>query len=195
MQNAEVKNHFEQFRNSKRESRPTGLARAVKVPSVWMRRSFPQPTIRANRRSRQPLSGNRQSWKQIRLLSVPAWLHGSLPLPKFPLVKAVFPKPGQRSPSAGPSKAGECAVRKSSFVQPNRVSLILSFPFCVLHSAFCLQKYSGSFPGFHLILHPMLAFWLDETGLSASTASMAARRSFPVTGTLLPGRLSSNWPR
>lgn len=48
---------------------------------------------------------------------------------------------------------------------------------------------------FHLMLQPMLAFWLLSTGFPASTASIAARRSRPVTGLLLPGRLSSSCPR
>jgi hypothetical protein len=48
---------------------------------------------------------------------------------------------------------------------------------------------------FHLMLHPTLAFWLLLTGLPESTASIAARRSRPVTGLLLPGRLSSSCPR
>jgi hypothetical protein len=30
--------------------------------------------------------------------------------------------------------------------------------FCILHSSFAIQKYSGSLPDFHLMLHPMLAF-------------------------------------
>jgi hypothetical protein len=28
--------------------------------------------------------------------------------------------------------------------------------FFILHSALCIQKYSGSLPGFHLMLQPML---------------------------------------
>ncbi|TKS64798.1 MAG: hypothetical protein EWM73_00124 [Nitrospira sp.] len=48
---------------------------------------------------------------------------------------------------------------------------------------------------FHLMLQPTLAFWLPSTGFPASTASIAARRSRPVTGLLLPGRLSSSCPR
>ena len=48
---------------------------------------------------------------------------------------------------------------------------------------------------FHLMLQPMLAFWFLSTGFPASTASIAARRSRPVTGLLLPGRLSSSCPR
>lgn len=49
-------------------------------------------------------------------------------------------------------------------------------------------------PCFHLMLHPMLGCWTWLTGLPTSTASMAARKSRPVTGLLLPGRLSSNCP-
>ena len=30
--------------------------------------------------------------------------------------------------------------------------------FFILHSSFCIQKYSGSLPGFHLMLQPMLGF-------------------------------------
>ena len=48
---------------------------------------------------------------------------------------------------------------------------------------------------FHLMLQPMLAFWLLSTGFPASAASIAARRSRPVTGLLPPGRLSSSCPR
>jgi hypothetical protein len=48
---------------------------------------------------------------------------------------------------------------------------------------------------FHLMLQPMLAFWLLSTALPANTASIALRRSRPVTGLLLPGRLSSSCPR
>jgi hypothetical protein len=32
------------------------------------------------------------------------------------------------------------------------------------------------------MLQPMLGFWFGRTGLPASTASSAARRSLPVTG-------------
>jgi hypothetical protein len=46
----------------------------------------------------------------------------------------------------------------------------------------------------HLIEHPMLGFCGPGTGRPASTASIAARRLAPVTGTPLPGRLSSNCP-
>ena len=42
---------------------------------------------------------------------------------------------------------------------------------------------------------PMLGVWSPGTGRPASTASAAARRSRPVTGTRLPGRLASNCPR
>jgi hypothetical protein len=45
---------------------------------------------------------------------------------------------------------------------------------------------------FHLMLQPTLARWLLSTGFPASTASIAARRSRPLTGLLLPGRLSSS---
>src|SRR5690606_10578637 len=45
---------------------------------------------------------------------------------------------------------------------------------------------------FHLMLQPMLGRCSIVTGLSASTASQAARRSAPVTGMSLPGRLASN---
>ena len=55
-------------------------------------------------------------------------------------------------------------------------------------------KYSGSFFGFHLMLQPRLGF-CSATGLPAIAASSAATRSFPVTGTLFPGRLSSICPR
>ena len=48
---------------------------------------------------------------------------------------------------------------------------------------------------FHLMLQPTLARCLLSTGFPASTASIAARRSRPVTGLLLPGRLSSSCPR
>ena len=47
----------------------------------------------------------------------------------------------------------------------------------------------------HLMLHPMLGRWSLDTGLPATRASMAARRSWPVTGVPLPGRLESSWPR
>ena len=61
--------------------------------------------------------------------------------------------------------------------------------------ASCYPKYSGALPGLHLMLQPRLARWLPETGWPANTASSAARRSWPVTGTSLPGRLPSIWPR
>ena len=41
-------------------------------------------------------------------------------------------------------------------------------------------KYSGSLPGFHLMLQPMLGFCSGLTGAPASTASSAARRSLAV---------------
>src|SRR5580658_8545281 len=49
--------------------------------------------------------------------------------------------------------------------------------------------------GFHLILQPTLGRCSVFTGCPASTASTAARRSAPVTGTSLRGRAPSNWPR
>ena len=48
---------------------------------------------------------------------------------------------------------------------------------------------------FHLMLQPMLGRCSALTGRPASTASMAARRSAPVTGKAFLGRLLSNWPR
>jgi hypothetical protein len=33
-----------------------------------------------------------------------------------------------------------------------------TFAFIIHHSSFFIQKYSGSLPGFHLILQPMLGF-------------------------------------
>ncbi len=44
----------------------------------------------------------------------------------------------------------------------------------------------------HLMLQPMLGRCSGETARPAMTASSAARRSFPVTGTSFPGRLSSS---
>jgi len=48
---------------------------------------------------------------------------------------------------------------------------------------------------FHLMLQPIDGFCSLGTGLPASTASIAARKSFPVTGIPFPGRLSSYCPR
>src|SRR5437899_649487 len=45
------------------------------------------------------------------------------------------------------------------------------------------------------MLQPMLGRWVDSTGRPPRPASRAARRSRPVTGLPLPGRLSSRWPR
>jgi hypothetical protein len=45
------------------------------------------------------------------------------------------------------------------------------------------------------MLQPMLAFWAAGTGFPDKTASQAPRKSLPVIGLLLPGRLSSNCPR
>ena len=56
-------------------------------------------------------------------------------------------------------------------------------------------KYSGSLPGRHLMLQPRLGCWREAAGLPARTASRAARRSAPVTGRPLFGRLSSSCPR
>ncbi len=58
-----------------------------------------------------------------------------------------------------------------------------------------IQDDLGALPGRHLMLQPMLGRWSGLTGLLARTASSAARRSLPVTGTGLPGRLPSSWPR
>ena len=49
--------------------------------------------------------------------------------------------------------------------------------------------------GFHLMLQPALGLCCGLTGWSESTASIAARRSLPVTGTPLLGRLPSKRPR
>ena len=54
---------------------------------------------------------------------------------------------------------------------------------------------SGSLPGFHLMLQPRLGRCGSGTGAPARTASRAARRSCPLTGTSLPGRAPSSWPR
>ena len=54
---------------------------------------------------------------------------------------------------------------------------------------------SGSLPGRHLMPQPTLGRWSPEISRPSSRASIAARRSSPVTGTSLPGRLESNWPR
>ncbi len=48
---------------------------------------------------------------------------------------------------------------------------------------------------FHLIPHPALGYCFSGLGWPASMASMAARRSSPVTGLPERGRLSSNRPR
>ena len=59
----------------------------------------------------------------------------------------------------------------------------------------------GSLPGFHLILHPMLARCGSGAGCPASTAEIAARRSAPLASPC-PGRSGprmgrelSIWPR
>ncbi len=57
------------------------------------------------------------------------------------------------------------------------------------------QAYAGSLPARHLMPQPMLARWSCETGPPERTASIAARRSSPVTGSPLLGRLSSSCPR
>jgi predicted nucleotidyltransferase component of viral defense system len=54
---------------------------------------------------------------------------------------------------------------------------------------------SGSWPDFHLTLHPTLGVCSGGTGFPRSSASAAVRRSEPVTGILFPGRLPSNCPR
>src|SRR5580693_5157061 len=46
----------------------------------------------------------------------------------------------------------------------------------------------------HLMLQPMLGRWSEEGGWPSAMAAIAARRSRPVTGLPLEGRLSSNWP-
>ena len=56
-------------------------------------------------------------------------------------------------------------------------------------------KYSGALPACHLILQPMLGFCSAGTGLPASTASIARRKSAPVTGMPESGRLESICPR
>ena len=55
--------------------------------------------------------------------------------------------------------------------------------------------YPGSLPGFHLMEQPIDGYWTSATGWSARTASTAARRSAPVTGTPELGRDSSKRPR
>ena len=49
------------------------------------------------------------------------------------------------------------------------------------------QPHSGSFPGFHFMLQPMLGNCSRGAGRPASTASAAARISEPDTGIALPG--------
>lgn len=55
-----------------------------------------------------------------------------------------------------------------------------------------IPKYGGSFPGFHLMLHPTEGVWSVGTASPRATRSTASARSSPVTGTLLEGRLPSN---
>ena len=56
------------------------------------------------------------------------------------------------------------------------------------------QAQLGSWPGFHLMLQPTLGI-CSLIERPASAASAAARRSAPLTGCRLPGRLASNCPR
>jgi len=53
----------------------------------------------------------------------------------------------------------------------------------------------GSRPAFHLMLQPTLGVCSGGTAPPRSSASMAARRSEPVTAIPFPGRLPSNCPR
>ena len=48
--------------------------------------------------------------------------------------------------------------------------------------SFLIQKYSGSLPGFHLMLQPMLAFWFGDTGFPSSTASKRCSQVFAGDG-------------
>ena len=56
-------------------------------------------------------------------------------------------------------------------------------------------KYFGSFPFFHLILHPRLGIWFSSGGLSLSKFSSAFLNSLPVIGFSFPGLASSKRPR
>ena len=65
----------------------------------------------------------------------------------------------------------------------------------MLEPSAAYPKATGTLPGFHLIEHPIDGYCISATGSPASRASMAARRSSPVTGTPEPGRDESNRPR
>ena len=71
------------------------------------------------------------------------------------------------------------------------VSLAARFNSALFLSIFILTIYRRSA---HFILHPILGFWLGLISLPAINASMASRKSFPVTGMSFPGRESSNCP-
>ena len=71
------------------------------------------------------------------------------------------------------------------------VSIAARFNSASFLSIFILTIYRRSA---HFILHPILGFWLGLISLPAINASMASRKSFPVTGMSFPGRESSNCP-
>src|SRR5690606_33653986 len=64
-----------------------------------------------------------------------------------------------------------------------------------LRLSFPLRPQLGCCPSLHLMLQPMDGICSSGTALPSRTASIAPRRSAPVTGRPLPGRLESNWPR
>src|ERR1041384_8379098 len=83
------------------------------------------------------------------------------------------------------------AVSRVAFSNaPSHYRIIAIAPLIPSIQAFAasgLVKYWGSLPGYHLMLHPMLGRCCSDGFWPASTASAAARRSAPFTGTLFFG--------
>ncbi len=108
------------------------------------------------------------------------------------------PRPPARSAAASPTPASSArwASRRSASCARASPSAGRSSPAerGRLRHARC-GNHSGSRPGVHLMLQPMLGrcCWLGAR--PSSRASIAARRSAPSTGCGLPGRDASSWPR
>ena len=97
------------------------------------------------------------------------------------------------------SSVGQCSKLLTRLLAPILIVIVVLGlavrPYAVAKADLLIaesHEYEGALPRFHLMLQPMLAFWFSSTGRSSRTASTAARKSFPVSAILLPGRLSSS---
>lgn len=130
----------------------------------------------------------------------------------LPVVRVAVGLNARRRRILAANQVSDCRPRQSGTTHPSMRSVNASAsvdlpiprgrsggrskPLVRCRAGFAVQpKYSGALPGFHLMLQPTLGLCSADGSAPASTASIARRRSAPVTGTSLDGRLPSSCPR